>query len=445
MNKIQQIFKNKKGVTLIEAIVGVGLVSMIIMSLYLTLFNAVRLMGDSKQKIGAVALATERMEMIRNLEYEEIGIQDWIPAGPFLQEEVLTKNGFPYIIKTHIEYIDDPFDGVGVDDDTENDYKQARVEIIWTSGEYTRNVLFISNFVPDGLESDLGGGVLSVNVATPLGNPIANARVNVDSVEETEPIHGYSMTDAEGNIRLPGIPEQEYQIAVSKDGYETVQTYPNPPGSPFTPIDANIFVIGVVMKSFYIDKTASLKLKAVDSSSGDNIEGVEVNLVGGRLIGTDPDTFSLDDTSSTNSSGEIDYSGLSPGNYNIANMSELGTSTYDYVGADASIPIVLQAEDNIQVNLLFAEKTIDSLLMTVVDDLSGEPIIGADVRVFGNGFDQSAVTDSQGLVYFPLTEDPPVTMDPGSYQVEIQATGYQNYTDTVDVNQLTEKEARLST
>ena len=236
-NKTQ---KKQRGMTLIEALVGIGLVTLLSFSLYFALFNAVRISTDSKQKVTAVALANEKMEVIRSLPYEEIGTIGWVPSGLIPQEEVIEKNGFPYTVTTSINYIDDPFDGEGDGDALENDYKLVRITISWEAGEEIRKLEFASTFVPHGLESDIGGGVLSVNIIALGGIPVSNAMVSVESVHDTPQISGTVLTSSEGNVRLPGMPEQEYQISVSKSDYETVQTYPAPPSSPFTPIDQNL-------------------------------------------------------------------------------------------------------------------------------------------------------------------------------------------------------------
>jgi prepilin-type N-terminal cleavage/methylation domain-containing protein len=65
---LKRIIYNSKGTTLIEIVVGVAIVGIIAMSLYMALFNVTKLMSNSKHKIGAVALANEQMEIVRNLE-----------------------------------------------------------------------------------------------------------------------------------------------------------------------------------------------------------------------------------------------------------------------------------------------------------------------------------------------------------------------------------------
>lgn len=444
------IAKDCQGMTLLEIIVGVALVSMVTLSLYMSLFKAANLMGDSKQKIGAIALANERMEIIRNLEYDEIGIVGWVPNGPIDQVETVDRNGFDYRIETAIEYIDDPFDGEAPTDTISNDYKQAWVEVIWTSGGNQRSVLFTSKFVPDGLETDVGGGVLSINVIDGAAGQISGATVAVDSVYDTPSIHGFSTTDSTGNVRLQGMPEQEYQITISKSDYETVMTYANPPASAFTPTDPNVYVIDgdTVLKTITIDKSVDLLFKATDIADGDGISGVDLDILGGRVIGSDPTTYAIDQTESTDSSGEVDFNDIGSGTYDITNIATLETTDYQYVGTDVELPIALSPEDDVEVNLVFAEKVTDSLLLKLVDSVTTDPVSGATVNVTGSGpigsFDQSLVTSTNGYAYFPVTEDPPVTMAAQDYDYDITVTGYQPESGTVSVSQLTIVEVNLT-
>ncbi|MEA2006976.1 MAG: carboxypeptidase-like regulatory domain-containing protein [Patescibacteria group bacterium] len=436
----------ESGVTLIETIVGVALVSLIVLSLYTALFNVTRLFADSKQKTVAVALANEKMEIIRNLEYDDVGTQGWIPVGPLLQTENISKNGFIYTVDTLIEYIDDAYDGQGGDDTVETDYKQARIEVSWTANGQTKSVVHLSKFVPNGLESDVGGGVLSVNAVDDGGTAVPIVTVTVDSVDESPPIHGSTISDAEGNVRIAGMPQQEYKITITKSDYETVETYPNPPGSSFTPLDSNIMTIdeSVVMKTLVMNKSADLTIEAVNIADDSGISGIDIDLLGGRIIGTDPDTFNFDQTETTDGSGKVELNDISPGSYDITNTVSLETTELKYIGADSEIPIVLVSEDDKEVKLLFAEKNIDSLLVWVKDSGTFDPIEGAEVQVTATGFDQTVTTGETGIVYFPAVEDPPVAMPSDTYQIDIQVTGYSNYSDTVSVSNLTEHEAMVS-
>lgn len=443
----KRITKNQKGTTLIEIVVGVAIVGIIAMSLYMAIFNVTKLMGNAKQKIGAVALANEQMEIIRNLEYDQIGTQGWIPSGPIVQTETVTRNNFTYTIDTTIEYIDDSFDGTGAADSVETDYKQAQVRVSWTLGGDTRDVIFISKFVPEGLETNIGGGTLSVNMIDAAVQPIAGATVKVDSVTDTPAIHGSAVTGADGNVRLPGLPAQEYKISVSKADYAPVETYPNPPASAFNPVNSNLFITDgdVVIKTLTMNKAGDLTLKAKDIADDDEIDGIDIEIAGGPVIGTTPETLTIERNETTDSNGEIDLEDIDPGDYNIVNLATLGNSEYEYIGADTVIPIHLNSDDDEEVNFVFAKKNVDSLLIVVKNSVSSELIEGAEVKVTNSsGFEQTTTTSAEGRVYFPVKEDPPVTMSAEEYIIEVKATGFNDFVGTKDVSNLTKTDIMMT-
>lgn len=439
---------------MLEIVVGVAIVGIVTMSLYMALFNVTKLMADSKQKIGAVALANEQMEIIRNLEYNEIGTVGWIPNGPIAQSQTVDRNSFTYTINTSIEYVDDPFDGTGTDDPIETDYKQAQISVVWVSGGNERKVVFVSKFVPEGLETNIGGGTLSVNLIDSAVQPIGGVKVQIDSVTDTPAIHGSAITGADGNVRIPGLPPQEYKITASKEGYATTETYPAPPSSLFNPINSNLFVTegDVVIKTLTINEAADLILRAVDVVDNSKIDGVDLEIKGGLIIGTDPETFTVSTTETTDSNGEIELNDIEPGGYDIVNLKEAETSEYAFVGSDHAIPLQLVSGDNKEVNFIFAKKSVDSLLVVVekVTDQGvslpplREPIEGAEVIVSNSlGFEQTALTSVDGRVFFPIAEDPPLIMTPGEYSVKITAAGFSEYTENKEVLDLTTLNAEM--
>jgi hypothetical protein len=74
-------------------------------------------------------LAQEKIEVVRNMPYENIGTVGGIPPGVLPQTETVTINNLAFEIKTTIVYIDDPFDGLSPDDLLPTDYKRVSIEI----------------------------------------------------------------------------------------------------------------------------------------------------------------------------------------------------------------------------------------------------------------------------------------------------------------------------
>lgn len=441
-NKIKK--KKNVGMTLVESLIAISLVSMVTMSIYMALGSAVRNMGDSKQRSGAVALANEQMEIFRNLDYSKVGIIGGIVEGQIKAHEEVNKNGSIFNIYNDVRYIDDPFDGQYPNDPINTDFKRVMVKVTWENSGKTKEVTLYSNFVPNGIETNEGGGTLAINLITSAGEPVGNGTVRIESVDDNPKINYQTNTDELGNLVLPGVPAQRYRITVTKDGYETVRTYPNPPDSPFIPIEQDYLVVEdyLNMKTFFIDKSADITIRTVNVADDGGIYGVGVSISGGRLIGSDPTTYNFEENDVSDSSGEIHYSGVSPGVYDISNLDDLNTDDYQYLGSSEPIPFSVNGDEERVVSLLFARKNIDSLVVRVTDG-DELPIEGASVRLFNGEFNQTVETEVGGIAFFPIPTDPPTEMVAGDYQLEISKDGFSSESTNVEINDLTRKDVTL--
>lgn len=438
---------NQNGTTLIEVLVSIAVVSFLTTTIYLTLTGAVSNMGESKQRVGAVAIAHEKMEIIRNLDYEEVGVIDGIINGPMLALETVTRNGFDFDVYIDVRYVDDSLDGVGLDDLINTDYKLVQVIVEWEHQEKIDSVEFVSSFVPDGVETNMGGGTLVLNTMTSGGEAVANVNIHLESIEDSPVVDYSTSTDNFGSLVLQGVPSQTYRISLSKIDYEDVRTYPSPPESSFIPVNIDFYVDEGALnsKNFFIDLDSDLVLKAVDIADESGISGVDIELEGGKEIGSDPITYNLDDSSTTDSGGELDYSSISSGFYEIVNFGELGTSVYKFIGSDDEATFTLAAGSNEEIVLLFVDENTPSLYITVLDDITNEPIQGAEIGIAGpSDFDQGSETREDGTTFFPPTVDPPVLMENDEYSIEVRIGGYQDYSGTVDIDDFTSKEIRLT-
>ncbi|MCK5080917.1 MAG: hypothetical protein KAQ63_02035 [Candidatus Moranbacteria bacterium] len=447
MNLFRRKDENRQGTTLIEVLVSIAVVSFLSTTIYLTLTGAVSNMGESKQRVGAVAIANEKMEVIRNLDYEEVGIIDGMISGPMLALETVTRNGFDFDVYIDVRYVDDPLDGVDPDDLISTDYKLVQVVVEWEHQEKIDSVEFVSSFVPDGVETNMGGGTLVLNTMTSGGELVANVNVHLESIEDSPVVDYFTTTDFFGSLVLQGVPSQTYRISLSKTDYESVRTYPNPPESSFIPVNIDFYVDEGALnsKNFFIDLASDLVLKAINVADESGISGVDVELEGGKEIGSEPTTYNLNDTSTTDSNGEIDYDDISLGSYEITNFEELGTSVYKFIGSEEDATFDLVAGIDEEIELLFADENISSLYVTVLDDVTEELIQGVEVGLLGPlEFDQGSETQEDGTVFFPLTVDPPVLMENDEYAIEARINGYEDYVSTVDISDFTTKEVRLT-
>jgi hypothetical protein len=166
------------------------------------------------------------------------------------------------------------------------------------------------------------------------------------------------------------------------------------------------------------------------------INSVVFNLQGQKTVGktsSDQWIYKYSQNQQT-SGGAVNISGLEWDVYSFS--VDKSATGLDLTRTDPIQPINL-APDSSQTVSLFL-KAENSLLVSVKDNSSGQPIFSANVRLFNAGlnYDQSLLTDESGQAFFlPLSS--------ASYTLVVGATGYQNSTSTVSVSGSTIKTINL--
>jgi Tfp pilus assembly protein PilV len=440
--------KNKtyRGFNLIESMVFLFIFSLISLVFLQVYSVGTRIIIDSKNRLGAVALANQKMEIVRSIEYDDIGTKSWngsawvygVPAGDLLQQETVAVNTRSFTVNTFAQYVDDSFDGTTSSspaDTIPTDYKKVRIEVSWGAAASEKVVLF-ANFSPEGIETAVAGGTLAINVLKADGTGVENTSVSV--VNSTLSLNINGVTDSTGNLTLPGMPaaSQSYVVTVSKSGHYGATTFSPYPTTSYTPVNIHASVVVNTLNQFSIimDQSVSIPINTVDPFDQD-IPTIEFSLSGGRLLGTHPttgvQTVTLNDNSrTTDSSGEYNYTSQSYGLYTIA----LGPSSTTKYELYKVLPQATSSNDSFDITpgsttpfkVVLLDKEIGSLKVSVTDSAAGLPISGASVRVENATllYDTSGTTDQFGWVYFPQN----------SYNITVSATGYQNETDTATLS-----------
>ena len=445
--------KKKRGFTLIETLVFLALFSIVSVTFFETYFVTIRAITDSKNRLGATALANQRMEIIRSLPYDNIGTKHWngsawvygIPAGELIEEEDISVNTTKYHVDTFVQYVDDTFDGVTPADTIPTDYKKIRVTVSWGLQGADQTVALFGNFSPNGVESASGGGTLSINVLNAAGVGVSGVSVRIQKASSS--IDTTATTDATGNVTLPGAPAgtEAYTITVSKGGYYGASTFPAYPTTAYNPVDVHATVVAAALnqKSIVIDEEVDITLRTKDPF-GTDIPSISFTLEGGRVLGANPSTlatvYQFSSASSTNTSGTKDYPNESYGQYTLT-----VPDTADYAfwkitpeGTSKTLYDALPGV-NADITAVMLDKNIGSLKASVVNDADGAPIAGADVKLTNTTlpYDVTLTTDIFGEVYFPQTLPALVA---GTYDIEISKSGFTTKTDTVTIGSVLENE-----
>ncbi len=448
-NAKYKIKNSKIGFTLIEALFFLFIFSLITLTFYNLYAKGIQHIADAKNRLTALALANEKMEVVRNLAFEHIAHTTGDPVGNLRQNEDVVRNGVNFNVFTQIKNHDDPYDGTlrGSPNDVNYiDYKFVKITVFWNDKK--SNVSLSSRFVPAGIEQATAGkGVLVINVSSDKGGgaivPQSAIRIqNSDTgFDETH------STDNYGRLMLIGISQsiKKYQITVSKNGYETVSTSPPYPITAHNPIHEHASVIADAVNSIniYQNRNSELTIR-IKNYLGSGVGNIAFRLRGGKQIGTvynfphDP-IYAVNNNYATNSGGEKNFNPISPGQYDFT----LTDSSYKIIGSSQALPFSLSPGISVNLDVKVSPKNVTALLANITKSEDGGPLSGAAVRLVKSpDYDVSIVTGADGMAFFPNAENSPFAS--GTYDISVSVSGYQDYSGQVSVNSGEIKEENIS-
>jgi hypothetical protein len=252
------------GLSVVEALIAAALVALVFGGLFASVQAMISLINNSKAKAGAIALATERLEFIRSLSYDDVGTVSGVPSGAIPQDRTVEINGIEYHERVLVEFVDDPADGLAGADGNGivADFKRVKIELAWQTRRGTSSVALVSNIVPPGVETTAGGGTIRVYVNDASILPVAGAAVRFVNTSGTTTIDTTRFTDPSGMAQLGGAPALgDYEIFVSRAGYSTDGTARAivPLSSPAQPV-VSVAEASVSTQYFQIDRLSSLAI-----------------------------------------------------------------------------------------------------------------------------------------------------------------------------------------
>jgi len=294
--------QHNRGFSFVELLITAAVFTLFFGGLFFGLQKSIEVIGQSKAKAGARALASEQLEFIRSLSYNDVGTVSGVPSGSILQNSSTTLNNVHYSIRVLVEYVDDDADGLlGADSNAIiTDYKQVKIAVSWDSRGVSDSVVLVSTVIPIGIETTVGGGTIKVNVFDAAVLPVDAASVRFINDTTTTTIDTTRFTDSSGVAYLSGAPvAANYEIEVTKVGYTFDGTYtastsnPNPTTPPIAVVESAISTM-----NFQIDQTSDLLLhtKSVaataefsDSFTDDSLLSTtsSTTVTGGSLVLTD--------------------------------------------------------------------------------------------------------------------------------------------------------------
>lgn len=379
---------SRAGATLIEVILGVGLVFMLFGGLFLFYQSVVDVLSNTDLRAVGTSILSKEMEIIRNLPFDQVGTQGGIPSGVLRQVKITTTTtDRVFSIKTTVRNIDDPFDGVlgGTPNDTAPaDYKLVELEAICTTCPSFIPLILTAHIAPKNLESSANSGSLFINILNAGGMSVTGASVHVVNTSTTPAIDLTDTTNQNGVLQLVGVPTstQSYQISVTKAGYSNDRTYPvGAPGNPNPTIgDLSVLAQTLTTVSFQIDVLSPLTIETKDAFCT-WIINQPFSFTGSKLIGTSPDVIKFTTSSQTGPDGKKMYDGIEWDNYLFSY-----SGGYDLFGTIPLAPANINPGTASTFSFILKPESPNSLLVTVKDGASGAVVTDASVELTKTGF-----------------------------------------------------------
>jgi type II secretory pathway pseudopilin PulG len=415
--------RSDQGFSLVEVLVGgfVLVVSLLVLSQFFASAAARVLESDIRSVLQQVA--SQEMEYIRGLDYNDVGTTDGHPQGVLApDEEREVQNLVVHIHREVIFWTDSSYTGP-----YPANYRRVTVSVRAIGHDKLGSVELTSN-----VAGGLPGGTLDITVTDTTGAPVPNAQVVIvnNHLVPNVNINSSAMrTDANGKLMVPGLTPDEtpsYVVSASKEGYNTATSDPCVvvDGLPYTVIQ------------LIIDRLSTMRIRVVDTN-GEPVVGLNLSVVG-------PDRFSENVVSCADgvTLSNIRYSSDNDP-YIIRLLEGQGYDAQEQAitlapGTTQDVWFTVPAGGPTTTTTSFPSTTTTSgitttttsitsgsLTIRVVSSLNGAPIRGARVALNPGG--QVKKTSANGYVTF-------TSLSTGSYAFVITKSGYEDYRGEVDID-----------
>lgn len=414
----------QNGFTLIETLVGSAIFLVVALSAYRAFGVLMDAMTISQAKVTATALANEKIEIIRNLPYTDVGIINGLPVGKIARTQTVIRDNYSFNIQTTIRSIDDPFDGTFPVDTSPADYKLIDLDITCSNCKTLAPLSFTTLVAPRALETASTNGALFTRVFDSSGIPIAGAAVHIVNTQTNPNTIIDDTTDNTGWLKIIDAPPgtNAYNITATKTSYSQDQTYPGGGAAGANPVkrDSTVVAQQVTQITFAIDKLSSLITTTVNASCA-ALPSIGFSLTGTKIIGTPSVLKYPAHNFTTDSFGSFTNQNLEWDTYSAL----LTSASYDLAGTTPLPSFAINPNENKTLQLIAVPHVTRAILISVKDS-TGIAIDGATVRLQKSGFDQTKTTNSDscatpGQVFWN-------GLVSGTYTLTVSKAGYATYT-----------------
>lgn len=372
----------QKGFTLIEVLIAMALFALVATGIFLTYGNILEVINRSRARAAATTVLNQEIEIIRNLQYDDIGIVGGLPVGLIPYQQTIVREGLAYVVTAYVRAVDDPYDGVvgGSPNDTApSDYKIVELEVSCPTCFAFSPRRYTTWFAPENLEASAPNGSLFIDVFDSNGQPVGAANVTVINTLLNPTVTIHDTTNSSGTLQLVDVPTTTngYEIYVDKAGYSSDQTYTPGETSNPNPIKPHSTVVfqEITQISFAIDWLAGLVVRTQDNLCS-AVPNMTINQVGDRLIGSGPDVPVYSNVFMTDASGNATVPNIPWDTYSLTNA----TTGYNVVGTNPLLPVVVNAGSTTPISFTLKSAVNPALTIRIVDE-SGSGVTNATVTL----------------------------------------------------------------
>lgn len=393
--------KKQEGFTLIEVLVAAAVFLIFALGVYGAITMVFKIVYQSRLSILENNVLAEKLEVARNLTYENIGTVDGDPVGVLPATETVTRNGIVFFVTTTVQNIDDPFDGLATDaspDTAPDDYKLVEMSIKCFTCDQNRTITVSTRVAPRRLEGGAQNGSLFIHVFDASGQDIEGASVHVANYEKDLLIDG--LTDDKGMYKIINTPTGTlaYHISVTKSGYSTDYTVSptSTDHSDSVKLPASVMEQTVTEANFSIDLLANLSLHTITPACA-ALGNKSLYMRGEKLKATDPSIYKFEKDFTTDGSGNYQFPNLEWDTYTASTTGH----SFDVAGTVPMLPWEISPGVTQDASLILVAHSSHTLLVKARDSSTGLPLSGASAQLTGPSYDGTLIT---GLGFMRQTD-----------------------------------------
>ena len=414
--------KSNLSFTFLEVLIFITFIVVLGYFIYGAFINFLKFTTYLRLTLQALNILESELEIIKNMNYEDIGIEGSYPPGKIPKRKYVNLGELKFEISAYIRNIDDPYDGTVTStpqDLAPADYKLVELEInCLNCGINFKPQKLTTLIAPKNLEMTTNNGSLIIKVINAKGEPVSQAKVLVVNNKINPPILIEDYTNNDGNLPLVDIPTgtNAYEITVTKSGYSTEKTYaPGDPNNP-NPINphATVKEQTLTITTLAIDKLSNINIYTKDIFCK-SVPNVTIKIDGSKLIGKNPDVLKFSTTTSTNSNGEKKLNNIEWDEYNFSVLE----TNYFLRGTNPLWPLIVPPSTTKDVILtVYPQKNLG--LLVKVEDINSMPIKFASVTLSNASYNKTLITDTEEFLENNWIDN----YSEKTQNIEINANGY---------------------